>query len=725
MPLVGAEKLKRFKAGRRGARRGPSGPGKLRLLFALLMLSLTAALVRRPWRRALLLSPLISPPLSRHWTGLNSIRTSSGGGGGGGGRGGGGGGGGKRGKAAGSGGDYETKMFQFVRAKDFESAMKLYEQLKAEGFPTRPTMYNALLNVCSKKEHLASALQLFNETQRSETAYLALIRCYAAAGEIDTALGLVAELEKANLEPRLRTYHPIFEAICSKGDIEGALRLTTVMLDKKIVPRSDHLELLIATAASASASSSASSSSSSSASASASVSVDGIVSRLSVDLLGMQSDEMQRLVGSLRGLTPEEVQREGVLVESIEAIRGAIINEQKNSAQSEQSEQSEHSTGERKGEGEGEGEAVMAVCNKYLFPLARFTGTSPVPAQADAGLPVGASSASEVASYNERYSVLGSAQAAPGFTARIVDVSDRTGRCPNCASPLQRLVLTEQERSRVRAALGSVVETFSPVQHKALLQFGEWMARRRQESGGEEFAYIVDGANVAYHKQNFEGGKFSFRQIQLVVDALRPRLLPKQRILVLIPYPYARKVVPNSTKSKKGRKLSYLTSEEADILEGFERDGMLYVVPQWANDDWYWMYATLDEGRKGLAQVVTNDLMRDHRLAFLEPRPFMRWRSSQVLHFDLSHAVAEPRPAASSDEDDATTAAATAAGAAADEGAAPRAGAGAEAEMPPSVRLTDPGTRQEEEHMIITSFSFGHSPSSSSSLHQPTSPITT
>ena len=557
--------------------------------------------------------------------------------------------------------DYETKMFQFVRAKDFESAMKLHEQMKAEGLSTRPIMYNALLNVCSKKEHLTSALQLFNETHRSETAYLALIRCYAAAGEIDTALGLVAELEAANLEPRLRTYHPIFEAVCSRGDIEGALRLTTVMLDKKIVPRSDHLELLIATAAAAS--------SGPSASASASASLDGIVSRLSIDLLGMQSDEMQRLVGSLRGLTPEEVQREGVLVESVEAVRGTILNEALHG----------------EGQGQGEGGDVMAVCNKYLFPLARFTGTSPVPAQADAGLPVGASSASEMVSYNQRYSVLGPEQAAPGFAARIVDVSDLTGRCPNCASPLQRLVLTDQERGRVRVALGSVVEAFSPVQHKAMLQFGEWMARRRQESGGEEFAYIVDGANVAYHKQNFEGGKFSFRQIQLVVDALRPRLLPKQRILVLIPYPYARKVVPNSTKSKKGKKLSYLTLEEAEILEGFERDGMLYVVPQWANDDWYWMYATLDEGRKGLAQVVTNDLMRDHRLAFLEPRPFMRWRSSQVLHFDLSHAVAEPA-ASMNDEDDATATTTAAASAAAD--AASGTGAGAL----PTVRLTAPGT---------------------------------
>lgn len=37
--------------------------------------------------------------------------------------------------------------------------------------------------------------------------------------------------------------------------------------------------------------------------------------------------------------------------------------------------------------------------------------------------------------------------------------------------------------------------------------------------------------------------------------------------------------------------------------------------------------------------VVTNDLMRDHRVAFLEPRPFMRWRNTQIVYFGLSKAA--------------------------------------------------------------------------------------
>lgn len=74
------------------------------------------------------------------------------------------------------------------------------------------------------------------------------------------------------------------------------------------------------------------------------------------------------------------------------------------------------------------------------------------------------------------------------------------------------------------------------------------------------------------------------------------------------------------------------------ILDKLEEDGMLFVVPSGANDDWYWMYATLYEGRKTRAYVVSNDLMRDHKIAFLHPRPFVRWRTSQIVYFGLSKA---------------------------------------------------------------------------------------
>jgi hypothetical protein len=75
------------------------------------------------------------------------------------------------------------------------------------------------------------------------------------------------------------------------------------------------------------------------------------------------------------------------------------------------------------------------------------------------------------------------------------------------------------------------------------------------------------------------------------------------------------------------------------VLQGLRDRNMLYVVPNGSNDDWFWLYATLYRGRCSPALVVTNDLMRDHKVAFPEARTFMRWRTSHVMYFGLSRAL--------------------------------------------------------------------------------------
>jgi hypothetical protein len=62
---------------------------------------------------------------------------------------------------------------------------------------------------------------------------------------------------------------------------------------------------------------------------------------------------------------------------------------------------------------------------------------------------------------------------------------------------------------------------------------------------------------------------------------------------------------------------------------------MLYIVPDGIDDDLFCIYSTVYEKRKTRGYVVTNDLYRDHKIAFLEPRPFIRWRMSQVVFFNI------------------------------------------------------------------------------------------
>ena len=69
------------------------------------------------------------------------------------------------------------------------------------------------------------------------------------------------------------------------------------------------------------------------------------------------------------------------------------------------------------------------------------------------------------------------------------------------------------------------------------------------------------------------------------------------------------------------------------ILDKFKKLDMLYVTPMGFNDDWFWLYSTVYEGRRSPAYVVSNDHMRDHRSSFPDLRAFMRWRSSQIVFF--------------------------------------------------------------------------------------------
>ncbi len=52
---------------------------------------------------------------------------------------------------------------------------------------------------------------------------------------------------------------------------------------------------------------------------------------------------------------------------------------------------------------------------------------------------------------------------------------------------------------------------------------------------GKPFTAIVDGANIAYYMQNFQGGSFNFYQLQFMVEALEKM---NEKPLVILPYKY-------------------------------------------------------------------------------------------------------------------------------------------------------------------------------------------
>ena len=85
-----------------------------------------------------------------------------------------------------------------------------------------------------------------------------------------------------------------------------------------------------------------------------------------------------------------------------------------------------------------------------------------------------------------------------------------------------------------------------------LQRFDDWLSEI------PEVKYLIDGANCAYSKQNHIDGKFSFRQIELVVDKIAAR--KDGNILVIIPHCYTQKQIPNSCARFVRR--NFLTPED-------------------------------------------------------------------------------------------------------------------------------------------------------------------
>ena len=97
-----------------------------------------------------------------------------------------------------------------------------------------------------------------------------------------------------------------------------------------------------------------------------------------------------------------------------------------------------------------------------------------------------------------------------GQPARLSTVGP-DGVCSNCGVTLQhvplRADLREQLCHKLRDAARDAAAAVPGSEVDDLERFGEWVMAQR-------FRYIIDGPNVAYNQQNFDGGAFSFEQVR-------------------------------------------------------------------------------------------------------------------------------------------------------------------------------------------------------------------
>lgn len=244
----------------------------------------------------------------------------------------------------------------------------------------------------------------------------------------------------------------------------------------------------------------------------------------------------------------------------------------------------------------------------------------------------------------------------PLLTIGRVTVNETSAVCPATGANLRLFALTEEQRISVHDTLLEMAavqhEDFSEKlkarnqnfkgrgdserARRNLFEFSEWL----REHEGEPFTAIVDGANVAYAGH----GNVHYSQVQLVVDKLEDM---GEKVLVVMPSKYVgEKFYVAGIDS-----VQQLSEREVGIMNGLLDEGKMYQVPAACLDDYYWMLASVAnqtehqlhvsiDNRQGRfpglrPMLVTNDQMRDHKLALLEKRLFRRWTSCHIVNYDL------------------------------------------------------------------------------------------
>lgn len=218
--------------------------------------------------------------------------------------------------------------------------------------------------------------------------------------------------------------------------------------------------------------------------------------------------------------------------------------------------------------------------------------------------------------------------------ANIVSI-EPSGYCEASGVTLQRFPLSPSERATVREGLLTAAGLYGETQARKLQEFHDYFLALSEGPGGGVTA-VVDAPNVAYARQNFEGGQFSYHQVDLVVRSL---VEMGHKVLVLMPGKYMQTTVPNHARWNGADRKTVLqhevTPDERALLEKWEAAGQMFATAQGANDDWYWMMSTVTGEAPPLA--VSNDEMRDHRLALLATRPFIRWKATSLARFSFDH----------------------------------------------------------------------------------------
>ena len=536
-----------------------------------------------------------------------------------------------------------------AKEKDYSVVEEVWKAMQeGEIKPLKQQELLVMASTCHKAEHTELLQQIRAELasrdlpiHSQERFLVSLVRCYADDHRIDEAMHVIDE--DIVCAPKLRTFVPILASFAARGALVNMCDTLDKIMSYGLDLNEEVLEVVLRGWATALARGKSSENE-----------IDASRARLNDffdtvknDVLGLDHAKMYRVLHAFThgsfGCDATEVESTSVLVRHKGVVKGTVVAEDESNvvtmkparAREPHEVQRVKKLRTLQGVDSHDEEDVRRVV--YQIQPDDVAGT-------------GSGSGGDVA------------------TARMVAVDEATCTCPNCGEKLLRSSLSEQEREMLRASLNETVQIGNKrasqprtaskqakVKEKRLEEFSRFQNFLRRKK--VEYTHIVDGANVAYSNQNNEDGQFRYRQIAAVVRKIEMES-SQAKILVIVPRIYMQNVFPNKVKGGSARSaggelsrpLSYLSDDDRAVLSRLSEKDQLYSVPPSSNDDLFWIYAAVQDSRKGApAVIVTNDKMRDHCFEFMEARPLWRLNAGQVCNFDLFDMITG-EPGATPDE---------------------------------------------------------------------------
>ncbi|GAB2221585.1 hypothetical protein Drorol1_Dr00012770 [Drosera rotundifolia] len=153
--------------------------------------------------------------------------------------------------------DLKHKLDMCSKRNDLAKALQLYDDARVKGIPLSLHHYNSLLYLCSRGDEEGNGImssergfEVFEQmvvagVQPNEASFTSLARFAAMREDPETAFEVVRRMKVSGIAPRLRSYWPALEGFCGKGMAERVYEVDGHMRESGVVAEEPELRCVL------------------------------------------------------------------------------------------------------------------------------------------------------------------------------------------------------------------------------------------------------------------------------------------------------------------------------------------------------------------------------------------------------------------------------------------------------------------------------------------------